>query len=225
MKNLCKVLLIDDHPIIVEAYTNALLKSISHDVKLQFDIESAYDCHNAYEKIFNTSSIKPFDIIVLDISLPPSEKYKIFSGIDLGLQIKNKIPLTKIMVITHYNDALRLNNILHNLDPEGFLIKSDIMCNDFVNAFRSIREGGTFYTETIRKLIRKTNSRNLHLDAIDIKILYEISNGAKMKELLELIPLGKSAIEKRRRMIKENFADRNMSDRTMILKAKEKGFI
>jgi len=98
-------------------------------------------------------------------------------------------------------------------------------CNDFVNAFRSIREGGTFYTETIRKLIRKTNSRNLHLDAIDIKILYEISNGAKMKELLELIPLGKSAIEKRRRMIKENFADRNMSDRTMILKAKEKGFI
>lgn len=225
MKSLCKVLIIDDHPIIVEAYSNALLNSISHNVKLQFHIESAYDCHSGYEKIFNTPSKKPYDIIVLDLNLPHSEKHNIFSGLDLGLQIKQKTPLTKVMVITHYNDSMRLNYILHNLDPEGLLIKSDIMCSDFVNAIISLMEGDTFYTETIRKLIRKTNSRGLHLDAIDIKILYEISNGAKMKELLELVPLGKSGIEKRRRSIKEKFENCNMSDRDMILLAKDKGFI
>lgn len=225
MKNLFKVLIIDNHPIIVEAYSNALLNSISNDENLQLTIESAYDYQSGYERIFNTSFTKPFNIIILDIGLPASKKYKIFSGIDLGLQIREKMPLTKIMIITQYNDALRLNSILHYLEPEGFLIKSDILCKDFVNAFKTLQEGKTFYTDTIIELMRKKSARHSNLDEIDVQILHEISNGAKMKELLELVPLGKSGIEKRRRSIKEKFGNYKISDRNMILLAKNKGFI
>ena len=58
-----------------------------------------------------------------------------------------------------------------------------------------------------------------------MQILYEISNGAKMKELQNLIALTKSAIDKRRRNLKVKFNVADGSDRDLILAAKEKGFI
>lgn len=221
----CKILIVDDHPLIVEAYSNVLLNLFSSAKTYQLEIDSCNDCHSSYEKLFNTPNKKQFDLVFLDIGLPPSEHYNIFSGEDLGAELRKRWPLTKIIVLTQYSDPFRINNILHKIDPEGFLIKSEIEGTNIIQAFKAVQAGETFYSETVKKFVRKRNSNVLRLDDIDIKILYEISNGSKMKELLEFIPLSKSAIEKRRRIIKEHFEDRNMSDRAMILKAKEKGFI
>ncbi|MFI0431386.1 hypothetical protein [Mariniflexile sp. HMF6888] len=46
-----------------------------------------------------------------------------------------------------------------------------------------------------------------------------------MKELVELIPLTKSGIEKRRRILRDVFNIKTDSDRELILAAKEKDFI
>jgi hypothetical protein len=63
------------------------------------------------------------------------------------------------------------------------------------------------------------------LDDLDIQLLVELANGAKMKELEQLLPLTKSGIDKRRRLLKEKLNLQSNSDRDLVLKAKEKGFI
>jgi hypothetical protein len=68
-------------------------------------------------------------------------------------------------------------------------------------------------------------SQNIVLDDLDIQLLVELSNGAKMKELEQLLPLTKSGIDKRRRLLKEKLNLQSNSDRDLVLKAKEKGFI
>ena len=46
-----------------------------------------------------------------------------------------------------------------------------------------------------------------------------------MKELINIVPLTKTGIEKRKRLLKNAFKVTGKSDRDLIIEAKEKGFI
>lgn len=119
-----KLLLVDDHPIILDGYRN-ILNSFNQD-ELDLIIETASDCDEAYLKITKSKATLPYNIIFLDISLPPSEHYPIYSGEDLGLKVREFLPNCKLVILTMYTDNLRLFNIMKNLKPEGLLIKSDV---------------------------------------------------------------------------------------------------
>ena len=63
------------------------------------------------------------------------------------------------------------------------------------------------------------------LDEIDRMLLFELSQGAKTKDLPNFIPLSIAGIEKRKRHLKEIFDISKSDDRTLIKVAREKGFI
>ena len=65
-----KVLIVDDHPMIIEGYKNALLGINSDEMTLQID--TADSCDDAYSKIKNAATGTPYDVVFLDIKLPPS---------------------------------------------------------------------------------------------------------------------------------------------------------
>lgn len=94
-----------------------------------------------------------------------------------------------------------------------------------ITLIEKLIDNKNFFSTSILELLKHNVVNNGVLDAAYMQLLYEITNGAKMKELIELLHLSKSGIEKRRRAIKEKFGDRFMSDRDMILAAKEKGFV
>jgi len=125
MTNIYKVLLIDDHPIILEVYKTALKEASSKIENATFEIEIAQNSEEALEKIITSSITDGFDIIFLDMKLPPYKDGKILSGEDLGLKINQLLPNSKIIVSTTFNDNYRVQNILKNVNPDGFLIKND----------------------------------------------------------------------------------------------------
>jgi len=219
------VLIIDDHPIIVESYRNALQYVTSVNKQLIFKINSANNCDLAYQKIIEGSIKKPIDLIFLDISLPPSSDGKILSGEDLGLKIRVLLPDAKIIVATTYNNNYRIQNIFENINPEGFLVKTDITSQELVNAIQTVLNKAPYYSKTITQMLRKQVSNTILLDKTDRKILYELSIGTKMKDLPDMLPLTLAGIEKRKRRLLDIFEVETHDDKTLLLKAKEKGFI
>jgi len=202
------------------------IKTINQNyVDFKLKIDTVLSISTAVDKIKSISMENSFDLILLDISLPPCREYKLNSGEELGEYIKNKLPNVKLIVITALNDNLRLLNIYYNLTPDGFLIKSDITSNSLLMTVKTVLSGDTFYSKTVSELLRKRAVQNVNLDYIDINILLELSNGFKMKELMQLIPLTKSGIEKRKHLLKQKFKIKNNSDRDLVLAAKNKGFI
>jgi len=135
------------------------------------------------------------------------------------------LPQTKIMVITNLVNNLRLVNILKAIEPDGFLIKNDITFDDLITAIKQILNKETYYSQKVINLLRKKIHCDLTLDQYDIRLLYELSNGARMKDLIQILPFSKAGIEKRKRLLKINFDVGNDGDRELILKAKENGFI
>jgi len=220
------VLLIDDHPLITSAYKSALDYISKHNDTISFSINVAHDCDTANEKINQfSSSKKNLDIVFLDIRLPPSKDGKIVSGEDLGLKISKLLPFSKIIVSTTLNDNYRVRNIFKSINPIGFLTKNDINPESLVMAINSIIVNSPYYSKTILKLLRKEVSNDLSLDAIDRKLLYELSIGTMMKDLPEVLSLSLPALEKRKKRIKQIFNTESPYDKEMLQKAREKGFI
>jgi len=219
------VLIIEDHPLITEAYKKAFSHVSLNNSKLKFIISTANNCDAAYLKINEAAKQQELDMIFLDIKLPPSSEGLLLSGEDLGLKIIELLPNSKIVVSTTYNDNYRINSIFKSLNPEGFLIKNDLNPKELILAIESIIEGKPYYSKSVIELMRKLTANDFLIDAIDRKLLYELSKGTKMSQMPDIIPLSISALEKRKRVLKEIFNLSDKEDRDLFKIAEEKGFI
>lgn len=224
MHKILKVLIIEDHPVNLEAYQYVLQDISLNNELLDFDVDTAENCDIAYDKI-KKSVKKEIDIIILDISLPFTNNSQILSGEDLGIKINELLPNSKILIITALNDNYRIYNILKNIQPMGFLIKSDINTKDIKRAIQAIMNNHLFYSNSVLELQKNNFCADFLLDKIDRQLLFELSLGTKIKDLPSILPLSIAGIEKRRRRLKEIFEVVKYEDRDLILKAKEKGFI
>lgn len=225
MSKIYNVLLVDDHPIIADAYKSAFDYISSEKNDIDFNISIVNNCDDAVKHVVNASKGKGLDIVFLDISLPPSSDGKFLSGEDIGIKIKQLMPKCKVLIATTYNDNYRIQVILKNVNPDGFLIKNDINKEELVSSVRSILSGSPYYSKSVLELFRKQTSIDYRLDKIDRQLLYEMSIGTKMKDLPNIIPMSLAGLEKRKKHLKELFGVQNNFDRELIQKAKEKGFI
>ncbi|MCD2258070.1 response regulator [Psychroserpens luteolus] len=220
------VLIIDDHPLITEAYKTAFDYYSKQNENITFSIDTVQDCDTSMDMINDIfKKKKVLDIVFLDIKLPPSKDGKIISGEDLGLKINKLLPNTKIIVSTTFNDNYRVHSIFKSLNPDGFLIKNDITPKELIETIDTIINDPPYYSKTVIRLLRKQVANDFLLDNIDRKILYELSIGTRMKDLPSILPLSIAGIEKRKRHLKHLFNIKSVDDRELLLVAKEKGFI
>ncbi len=221
-----QVLIIEDHPLIVEAYFKAfdiISKKLSG---FNFNITTVEDCSRAEVKIEN--SIKEnsiYDLVLLDIRLPSKDDSTIHSGEDIGVLITEKSPNSKIIISTTLNDNFRVYNIMKNINPDGFLIKNDINSEEILEAIEKVLNETPYFSKTVLKYLRNQFSNDFVLDQFDRQILYELSLGTKMKDMPNTIALSLPSIEKRKKNLKELFNIESSEDRELILVAKEKGFL
>lgn len=221
-----KVLIVNNHPLIYQAYKTALTQYTRKQNNVLFCIEIAVNSDEAITFLTNFhKDKKKIDFIFLDIGLPPSKNGKLLSGEDLGIKIRALIPESKIVVSTSFDNNYRIHSIFKSINPEVFLINKDVTSNVLNQAIDVVINDPPFYSKTVLKLLRNQVTNDFLLDDLDRRILYELSMGAKMKELPEIMPLSMAAIEKRKRQLNEIFNVKNQEIRELILVAKKKGFI
>ncbi len=221
MKETLKILLIDDHPFSIDGYKNIIEVLHTNKEINKYTTDEAYCCESALQLIQNNI----YDLVLLDISLPPSKNGLFQSGEDLGRLILKKYPETKIIVITSFHDPLVLNNILHTISPKGFLFRGDVSSRILSAAILKVLKGDTYYSTLILNLIQKNLSSKIILDAMDKQILYELSKGVKTVDLKNTIPLSQAGIEKRKRILKETFNTKRQDDSALIKAVIEKGYL
>jgi len=216
------ILIVDDHPFIIEAYKNAI-KGYNAKGEYEFSITQAKDCKTGYEAI--TEAPESFGIAFFDLSMPVYEEMNIFSGEDLAQLIKKEMPDCKIILLTMHTELLKINTIIKNINPNGLVIKNDLTFDELLLAFDKILKDENYYSQTVVKLVSQIQYDNIEIDAFDKQILFHLSKGTKTKDIPQYVPLSLSAVEKRKLNLKDILEIKGGSDIDLIREAKNKGMI
>lgn len=222
MTNPINILIVDDHPFIIEAYKNAINKYAGDT--LEFIVKQASDCKTGYEYIAGQNKEK-FDIAFFDISMPEYAEKGIYSGEDLAMLMRTEMPDCKIILLTMHSELLKINNIIKTINPNGLIIKNDLTFDELILAFDKIINNESYYSQTVIKLVGQTQFNTIELDIFDKQILYHLSKGVKTKDLPHYVTLSLSAIEKRKLGIREVLEVQGSSDVDLIREAKNKGIL
>jgi DNA-binding NarL/FixJ family response regulator len=217
------ILIVDDHPINVDGY-QTILSNIESNKEAEY--LTAFDCEQAYNTINNNHLVdNTIDFAFIDVSLPPYEEKKMFSGSDIALLIRKLFPQCKIIIISMHKEPLWVNQIYKSVNPEGFIAKSDINYKCFPEIFQSIEKNEVYLSQSIKLSQKIMIQKNINWDDNDSKILQLIAQGIKTINLPDFIPLSLSSIEKRKANIKKQLILNSGSDKELIDIAKKLGFI
>jgi DNA-binding NarL/FixJ family response regulator len=216
------VLIVDDHKLIIEGY-----KTIFSNNRLgaEIDVCEATTTTQAVEILKASAVEKTFDVVILDYTLPVCETYKIYNGFDLVHYVRTYQPQAKLMILTSHSEALILYRVIMESRAEAIMIKSDFSSMELLEAFENVYQGGTCYTKTVAALKQQLNSDYKVLDGINRQMIAMLAQGFKTRYIMDHLGLSKSAIDKRKALIREYFAIEKGNDETIVQMARDRGYI
>lgn len=163
-----QVMVVDDHKMFVEG-VQAIFSDSSH---IQV-VKTVHDGNEVMKSIENTPNL---DIILLDINLPN------INGLELTKLISKKYPAIKILILSMYNNAEYIKEVLKE-GASGYVLKNTDH-EELLNAIQSVFAGNQFYsqsvTQTMINSFAKKSQRN-NTDILQVKI------SKREKEILSLI--------------------------------------
>lgn len=216
------IFIVDDHPMTVEGYVNALVAAPFGLNKPIFT--KAYNCEEAFNILSRISSTQQlFDIAIIDKGLPGYEMKSILSGSDLASLIREKMPNCKIIMITAHTEVIIVYDIAKKIRPEGLIVKNDITPEKLQQAVIKIMQGNQYQSPIVKSCINEIWKKELMIEDANRQILLYLSKGFKIKELESIIHITTSAIQKRIIRMKKAF---EVTDDTGLVKeAIKQGFI
>lgn len=218
-----KILMIDDHPMIIAGYKSILS---FNDSGYEIETTEITNCKDAYELILDSNNFF-FDLIFLDLSLPSYEEKGIYSGEDLALLIRERYKYQRIIILTSHTEGFLLYNLKKKIQPEGLMVKSDFSAEDLLEAFETVLKGKNYFTKTVVDAVEEianSNAKTL-LDEINREIIVLLGKGVLTKNLPSYFGVSQSTIDKRKAQIRDYFMIKGGTDEDIVREAKKHGFI
>ncbi|GAB6169911.1 response regulator transcription factor [Clostridium carnis] len=185
-KEKIKVMVIDDHHLIREGLNRII--SFEEDLILLAEGKTGQDAVELVD--WNEP-----DVILLDINMP------VLSGLEALKILKEKYKNLKIVMLTVEDDRKTIKEAI-DLGADAYILKESAGC-EVVYAIRSVFYGDKYIDKALVKImvtdITESNEREENiLDSLtkrELRILYEISNGLKNKEIAEKLFLSEKTIK------------------------------
>ena len=127
--------------------------------------------------------------------------------------------------MSSYSDNLRINSIFKSVDPDGYMVKSEIDEKSLRMMVETVMDKPPYYTAGAFSAIRRRMKNDIVLDELDKKILFYLSIGTRTKDIAPLIASATTTVESRKRQLKTIFSIENGNDIALIEEARRKGFI
>lgn len=221
MRPLLNILIVDDHPTMIEGYKSIFSTQYNMDDEIR--MTCAYNCESAFKAI--TTAKTKFDLAIVDMILPPFDAENLLSGEDIAILIQNVVPLCKIMISTSHTEVYVLYNLIKKINPQGVIVKSDYTSDEFLVAIEEVLNGNIYYSYTAKQSIKEINLEDNYLDSYNRRIISLLAKGIKTKNLPQHLNITISAIDKRKAHIREVFGIQKGNDEDIIREAKKRGLI
>jgi len=180
-----KVVLVDDHQLIIDGIRSALQNEKRIQVIGSFKI--ATDLFRFLQK--NT-----VNIIILDVNLPE------INGIEICYLIAQKYPHVKILGLSNYNDPSLVKQMVKK-GAKGYLLK-DVSPVELIASVTHIHEGNSYFSTEIQKILADSifdNSPITKLTRREKEVLKLVTEGNKTLEIAKKLNISRLTVETHRR--------------------------
>ena len=194
-----RVLLADDHTMVVEAFRKLL--------ELEFEIVGTVGDGRAL--VTTAPELKP-DVIVIDISMP------LLNGMDAGRELKRLLPRTKLIALTMNEDCEVASEALRSW-ASGYLLKKSAG-SELVKAIREVLKGKSYVTpkvaqQLLDRFVRDPRrDHDKELTPRQRQVLQLLAEGRTMKETADFLHVTPRTIAFHKYRIMEEFGLKTNSD-------------
>jgi len=191
-KSTVKILLVDDHPIVLDG--------IKSHLTAQPDFEVIGEASNGQEGVRKARQLRP-NIVLMDISMPH------MNGLEAVSQLRKQAPDTKIVILTMHNNKEYIAQVVRS-GARGYLLK-DSSPAELVRAIKLIHAGGVYFSPSVSKaLIEEVAVGGQFgsppmpgLSAREREVLVLIANGNSNKEIASQLGIGVRTTETHRERV------------------------
>src|SRR5215475_3535439 len=198
-----RLLLADDHTLIVEAFTKLL--------EAEFEIVGTVADGLALLK--TAPELKP-DVVILDLNMPK------LNGMDAGKQLKRLLPLTKIIVLTMSEDFEFAAQALRHWASAYLLKKS--AASELVRAIREVLKGKTYVTPRVAQRLLEEFVRDprpdheAHLTKRQKEVLQLLAEGHTMRQVAVMLEISTRTVAFHKYQMMQEHGLKTQSDIVMF---------
>mgnify|MGYP001799390506 CR=1 FL=1 len=195
-----KILLADDHQMIIDGFKSILEKDPAIEV-----IREASDG----EEVLEILKMEPFDVLVLDINMPK------LNGIDVMKAVRRHYPKTKVLVLSMYADEYNITELLEN-GASGYILKGEGI-DTLKEAVKQVYEGGEYIQGEVLKTYLKSksvdpNSSRTPLTKRERQILSLIGYGKSTRQIADELFIAHSTVDTHRRNLIDKLGVKGTKD-------------
>ena len=191
------VLVIDDHPIVMDGLNNLFAN---------YPEISVVGYHSDGQSGFDALQHTPARVVLLDINLPDT------NGISLCRKIKVAYPHVSILALSLHNERPVIKSMVQN-GAMGYVLKN-APGHEIMEGIRAVSRGQTYYcTATKRALADAASS---HLETVPLitrrekEVLQLIGEGMTSQEVAEKLFISTHTVESHRKKLMEKFEVKNI---------------
>lgn len=206
MNNMISIIIIDDHPLVLNGFEFILHNHA--DIKLQNTFTHAEDAL----KFLETNEV---DIVLADINMPG------MNGIDATLAIKKYHPKTQLIAISNISEGSIVQRML-DAGASGYLLKN-VSASELINAIHAVMEGNNVLSAEIEPIMKQTESAVPKITQREQEVLRLMTTGKTTPQIAEQMFISPLTVESHRRNLLQKFKVSNSA--SLIHKATEMKFI
>lgn len=219
MTSIKKILISED----IDSISNGIENTIKGFLDAKF-IHTRY-CDDALLKLKKASlDNDPFDLLITDLSFQTDyREVKLANGEDLIKAIKEADLDVKILVFTVEDKPMRVENFFHNFHIDAYVQKGRNDSQELHNAIKSIQNGEQYISYEVQQRM-KQNKEISTFDAYDVNLVKYLCEGKTQEEISSILisnnikPNSVSTIEKRLKLLRENFSASTNIELAVIFK-------
>ncbi len=205
-----KVMIVDDHTLVVEGLKSLLA---NHEiVKVNCSFENG-------KPAIEYLACNLIDVVLLDINLPD------INGIEVCQIIFKNHPNVKVIGLSTYSDRSIINQMISN-GAKGYLLKN-VSAEELITAITTVNNDGNYYGSEIQKLMADTIFQSMdqapRLTKREKQILKLIAEGKTTNQIGEELFISPLTVETHRRNMMKKLKAPNVA--SLIKIATEKMLI
>ncbi|MBU2908262.1 DNA-binding response regulator [Vibrio splendidus] len=178
---ICKVMLVDDHPL--------MRRGISQLLSFEDEFEVIAEASNGAEAVALAHEEEP-DLILLDLNM------KGMSGLDTLKALRTDGSSANIVILTVSDSPADIEAIV-KAGADGYLLK-DTEPDELIELLKQAHHGDKAYSSVVSRYLNDAESRNDIFDQLterEMQILQEVAKGYRNKQIADHLFISESTVK------------------------------